>query len=185
MLGRASPGIVRIWALPRLTRLMRALIDWSSLCGILQRRAGDDGPHQRRLDREAHGERSQKSVGSFCAGASLTIRRASAAIRWPIRRHSSQVGRRASSRAGGRGLVEVAVVGRDHAALGAVHEQAPCRRLRLDLVAERADEVGADDADVVAEDLGMDGVVDQRGDGLALRVDRLDDAHAGVVESGA
>ena len=37
MLGKASPGIVRIWALPRLSRLMRALIDWSSLWGYLKR----------------------------------------------------------------------------------------------------------------------------------------------------
>ena len=67
------------------------------------------------------------------------------------------------------GLVEPAVVGGDHAPLRAIHEHAHAAEVGFELVAERADEVGADQADSVAEDFGMDGVVDQRADGLAGR----------------
>ena len=56
--------------------------------------------------------------------------------------------------------------------------------LRLDRLAERTDEVGAENADVVAQHLGMDRVVHQRGDRLALGADRLDHAHSPVVEIG-
>ena len=38
---------------------------------------------------------------------------------------------------------------------------------------------------VVAENFGMDGVVDERRDGLALPVPGLDDAHPPVVEIGS
>ena len=66
-------------------------------------------------------------------------------------------------------LVEEAVVGGDHAALRAVHEHPHAAEVGFELVAQRADEVGADEADAVAEHFGMDGVVDERADRLAGR----------------
>ena len=81
-------------------------------------------------------------------------------------------------------LIQVAVVGRDHAALGAVDEDRHAAGPRFDLVAERADQVGAENADAVAEHLRMDRVIHQRGDGFALRAHRLDDTHPAIVQIG-
>ncbi len=59
------------------------------------------------------------------------------------------------------GFVEEAVVGGDHAPLRAVHEHTHAAEVGLEFVAQRADEVGADEAEFAAQDFGMDGVVDE------------------------
>ncbi len=81
-------------------------------------------------------------------------------------------------------LIQVAIVGRDHSPLGAVHEQGRTPGLSFDLLAKRPDQVRAEDADAVAQDFRMDRVVDERGDRLAAGADRLDDAHPPVIQVG-
>ena len=186
MFGRASPGIVRIWASPRLTRLIARVDRLVVVVRILQRRAEDDGPHRLRLDREAHVDRvaeerrvfllrgvlddAQRLVGHQVADPQAFVPRAGvvpvAALRVPR---------------AGRGSRLSAVTMPPWAPF--MNRAVPAAR-RLDRLAERADQVGAEDADAVAEDFGVDRVVDERGDRLALRADRLDDAHPPVVEVG-
>ncbi len=82
-------------------------------------------------------------------------------------------------------LLEDAVVGRDHPTLGAIHEDSHAAGLSLDFLAQRADQVGTEDADLVAQYLRVDGVVDQGRNCFALPADRLDDAHAPIVQVGS
>ena len=91
MLGNASPGMVRIWALPRFTRLIRALIVRSSLCGYLSGEPMITAHMMSDSTGNLIETASQKSPGSFCSGASLTIRNASEPISRPIRMHSSHL----------------------------------------------------------------------------------------------
>ena len=91
---------------------------------------------------------------------------------------------RSSSRVGILRLVQVAVVGSDHSSLGAVQEERRPARGRFDLLAKRANEVGAEDADVVAQDLWMNRVIDERGDCFALWAGCLDDAHPPIIKVG-
>ena len=83
-----------------------------------------------------------------------------------------------------RRLFQVAVVGRDHASLGTVDEQGQAAGLGFDLFAQRADQVGAEDAGVRTEDFGVHRVIHQGGNRLAARSDGLDDTHAAIVEIG-
>jgi hypothetical protein len=68
--------------------------------------------------------------------------------------------------------------------LRAVHEDRLATGLCFDFVAQRPDEIGADQTDAVPQHFGMDRVIHQRGDGLAVGADRLNHAHPRVVEFG-
>ena len=119
MFGRASPGIVRIWAVAEVDEVDAGLDRTVVAVRILQRRVDDDAPHRVRIDREPHGDRvaeerrvllfrgvlddAHRFIGhemadpqAFLPGAGVVP---VAAVRIPR-------------------LVEVAVVGRDHARPG-------------------------------------------------------------------
>src|SRR5258707_44051 len=65
------------------------------------------------------------------------------------------------------GPIQVAVSGRDHAALSTVHENCQACDLRLDAVAQGTDQVRAENADFRSQHFRMNRVVDQRRNRLA------------------
>lgn len=82
-------------------------------------------------------------------------------------------------------FLQISVVGGDHASLRTVHEHSHPAEIGFELIAEWSDEVGADDARTGSEDFGMEGVVHQSPDRLAFGCDRLNDAHARVIQFGS
>src|SRR5262245_6220869 len=79
-------------------------------------------------------------------------------------------------------MIELAVIGCDHSALCAVHEHSHPAQVGFEPVAEWADEIRTDQSDSIAQDLGMNRVVNDRADRLASRRNGLDNAHARIVE---
>ena len=78
--------------------------------------------------------------------------------------------------------VRPAHIGGDHAAQCTVHENAGATAVRRQAVVQRPDHVRAEDALTRAEHFGVDGIVDQRGERLAVAPDRLHHATARVVQ---
>ena len=133
--------------------------------GILERRADDHSPHQLGFHRKPHVDRiaeqtrvllfrrvfdDAQSLSSPSSGRSAGILPTTA--------------NRSSTRARIPRLVQIPVVGGDHAPLGTVHEDRRAAGRCLELLAKRADQIRAENADVVAEDFGMNRVVDQGSD---------------------
>ena len=91
MFGSASPGMVRIWAVPSETKAIRVDTVPEASAGypsgeerMIASRSGD--PTGNFTCRDA-----MRTLGSACTGASCTMRSDSSASRRPMRRHSSQV----------------------------------------------------------------------------------------------
>ena len=153
--------------------------------GIAEWREGDNGPQIVRLDREGdvagrcrHG-RGRVGFRSSHDPQCLVGHRVADPLAFLPR---ADVFPNTADRIGGG--FEIAVVGRHHAPLGAIEEHGHAAAARFDPRAHRPDQVGGKDAPLVAEHLGVDRVVDERGDRRAVAADGLDDPHPPVVEIG-
>ena len=182
MLGRASPGMVRIWALPMLTRFIRVEIDLSLLYGYFN----GDSKMMIHIKSESTGNLTSSSITGE-SGVRLRLGVLDDALGFGGHELAN-----AEALLPGAGvvpfglerigrLVEEAVIGSNHAPLCAIHEHRHAAEVGFELIAERPDEIGAHQTDSVAEDFGMNGIVDQRANRLAGRGDGLDNAHARVV----
>src|SRR5206468_9305769 len=75
-----------------------------------------------------------------------------------------------------------AIVGGDHASLGAVHEQPDAAAFFLETLPERTDQIRTENPLTGADHFRMDRVVDEGGKRFAIRADGLDDVATRVVQ---
>ena len=145
--------------------------------GQFQRRHFHDGQQHRRVDRQRHVTPSATNFRLLLRGR---------ATHNPQRLVGEQVADAAALVPSLHVFaVRPADVGGDHSPLRAVHENTGAAAARRDAIVQRPDHVRTENPLTRAEHLGVDGVVDQRGERLAVAIDRLHHVAPRVVQVAA